>query len=89
VFIFILPPSFGELKRRLEARGQESAESIEERLEVARRDIRVYPEFDYIVINDDLETAVQSLESIIRSMRCSLDSKKKEIVPILRSFSEE
>ena len=89
VFIFILPPSFDELKRRLEARGQESAESIAERLDVARKDIRAYPHFDYIIINDDLEKAVLCLESIIRSMRCSLESKKKEIVPILQSFTED
>ncbi len=89
VFIFILPPSFEELKKRLEARGQESAESIQERLEVARKDIRAYPQFDYIIVNDDLERAVKCLESIIRSMRCSLESKKREIVPILQSFSED
>jgi guanylate kinase len=89
IFIFILPPSFEELKRRLEARGQESAEFIQERLEMARKDIRAYPQFDYIVINDDLEKAVHELESIIRSKRCSLESRKKEIVSILRSFSED
>lgn len=89
VFIFILPPSFEELKKRLEARGQESAESIEERLEVARKDIRAYPQFDFIIINDDLDRAVKCLESIIRSMRCSLESKKKKIVPILQSFSKD
>jgi guanylate kinase len=89
VFIFILPPSFDELKSRLEARGEESAESIEERLDVARKDIRSYPHFDYIIINDNLEKAVLCLESIIHSMRCSLESKKKEIVPILQSFIED
>jgi guanylate kinase len=89
VFIFILPPSYDELKRRLEARGEESADSIEERLDVARKDIRAYPDFNYIIINDDLEKAVLCLESIIRSMRCSIESKKKEIIPILRSFTEE
>jgi len=87
VFIFILPPSFEELKRRLEARGPETAVYIEERLDVARKDIRAYPQFDFIVINDDLEKAVRSLECIIHGMRCSLESRKKEIMPILQSFS--
>lgn len=54
VFIFILPPLFEELKARLEERGQESPDSIKERLEVARKDIRFYPHFDYIIINDEL-----------------------------------
>jgi guanylate kinase len=89
VFIFILPPLFEELKARLEERGQESPASIKERLEVARKDIRFYPHFDYIIINDELKKAVTELEAIILSTRCRLDIKKKEIVPILRSFSED
>jgi guanylate kinase len=89
VFIFILPPLFEELKARLEERGQESPDSIRERLEVARKDIRFYPHFDYIIINDEMKKASKELEAIILSTRCRLDIKKKEIVPILRSFSEE
>ncbi|MGD8534926.1 MAG: guanylate kinase [Candidatus Aminicenantes bacterium] len=89
VFIFILPPSFEELKKRLKARGQEGAESIQERLEVARKDIRLYPQFDYIIVNDNLDRAVKCLESIIRCMRCSLEYKKREIVPVLQSFSKD
>jgi guanylate kinase len=89
IFIFILPPSYDELKSRLEARGQESAKSIEERLDLARKDIREYPDFDYIIVNDTLEKAALCLESIIRSKRCSLESKKKEIVPILQSFTDD
>lgn len=89
VFIFILPPLFEELKARLEKRGQESPDSIKERLEVARKDIRFYPDFDYIIINAKLKKASKELEAIILSVRCRLDIKKKEIVPILRSFSED
>ncbi len=89
VFIFILPPLFEELKARLEERGQESPDSIKERLEVARKDIRFYPDFDYIIINAELKKASKELEAIILSTRCRLDIKKKEIVPILRSFSED
>jgi len=89
VFIFILPPLFEELKTRLEERGQESPDSIKKRLEVARKDIRFYPDFDYIIINDELKKAVNELEAIILSTRCRLNIKKKEIVPILRSFSED
>lgn len=89
VFIFILPPLFEELKARLEKRGQESPDSIKERLEVARKDIRFYPDFDYIIINAKLKKASKELEAIILSTRCRLDIKKKEIVPILRSFSED
>ncbi len=89
VFIFILPPIFEELKRRLEERGQEDLASIEKRLEIARKDIRFYPQFDYIIINDKLDKASKELEAIILSTRCRLDSQKKEIMPILRSFSRD
>lgn len=88
VFIFILPPLFQELKTRLEKRGEESTGLIERRLEIAKKEIRFYHEFDYIVINDKLDKARKELTSIILATRCRLDSRKKEIMPILRSFFE-
>lgn len=87
VFIFIMPPHFQDLKRRLKIRGQESSVSVQKRLEVARKEIRYYHQFDYVVINDELERSVLELESIIRSTRCSLDYRKMEILSILRSFT--
>jgi len=89
VFIFILPPVFAELKRRLEKRGQENPESIKKRLEEAKKEIRHYPDFDYVIVNDDLEKALLKLKSIILSVRCRLDVSQKNILPILRSFSDE
>jgi len=89
VFIFILPPVFAELKHRLEKRGQESQESIKKRLEEAKKEIRHYPDFDYVIVNDDLEKALLKLKSIILSVRCRLDVSQKNILPILRSFSDE
>ncbi|MEA3421000.1 MAG: guanylate kinase [Acidobacteriota bacterium] len=88
VFIFILPPVFQELKRRLQKRGQERPEAVKERLEMAKREIRHYPHFDYIIINDKLDDAVHELKSIIVGMKCRTDLCQKEILPILRSFSE-
>jgi len=89
VFIFVLPPVFAELKHRLEKRGQESQESIKKRLEEAKKEIRHYPDFDYVIVNDDLEKALLKLKSIILSVRCRLDVSQKSILPILRSFSDE
>lgn len=89
VFIFILPPVFGELKHRLEKRGQESPESIKKRLKEAKKEIRHYPDFDYVIVNDNLEKALVKLKSIIVSVRCRLDVSQKNILPILRSFSDE
>jgi guanylate kinase len=87
VFVFILPPHFPELKKRLETRGQDSPGSIRERLEMAGKEIRYYSQFDYIVINDKLDKAAQELKSVILSQRCLLETRRKEIVSILRSFS--
>lgn len=89
VFIFILPPVFQELKRRLEKRGEESEEAIQKRLNTAKKEIRFYHQFDYVIVNDDLETSVEDLKAIILSVRCRLDIRQKEIMPILRSFSGE
>lgn len=89
VFVFILPPAFPELKRRLVARGQNSSREVRKRLEIARREIREYPSFDFIIVNDDLEKAVAELKSVITCTRCRLAMRQKDILPILRSFSEE
>ena len=88
VFIFIFPPGFQELKNRLENRERESLEDIQKRLITAQKEIRSYADFDYIIINDKLNTAVLDLKSIINSQHCRLDLCQKEIIPILRSFSE-
>lgn len=60
-FIFLAPPSWEELERRLAGRGTESAQDQLRRLETARLELDAAEEFDVTVINDDLETAVQSL----------------------------
>ncbi len=88
IFVFVLPPRYKELKKRLEKRAQDSPKAIKKRLEMARREIRSYPMFDYIIINDMLENAAEELKSIIISQRCFLDVRQKEIVSILQSFSE-
>jgi guanylate kinase len=87
-FIFILPPLYHELRTRLEKRGQNSAHEIQRRLEVARQEIKHYREFDYLVVNDDLDTAAEELKSVILSQRCRRENREKEITPILRSFGE-
>ncbi|NOR14265.1 MAG: guanylate kinase [Candidatus Aminicenantes bacterium] len=86
-YIFILPPSYGELRKRLEKRGQESQESIRTRLATARKEIRSYAQFDYIIVNDLLDDAVKDLIAILRSSKCRLEKRQKTIVPILQSFT--
>jgi len=86
VLIFVLPPSFRELRRRIEERGLDSAAAIRKRLVTARKEVRAYTAFDYVVVNDRLETAARELESILRCRRARLAARKKSLGPILKSF---
>jgi guanylate kinase len=67
--IFILPPSFGALRTRLSGRGQDSQEVIERRLAAAAQDVAHAGAFDYIIVNDDFDHALQDLVAITRSIR--------------------
>ena len=65
VSVFILPPSFSELRRRLEGRGTETREEIERRLHNARGEVALMDKYQYLVVNDDLETAYRTLQGIV------------------------
>jgi len=65
VTIFIAPPSFAELERRLRERATESSGEIDERLELAREQMHEAGDFDYVVMNDDVERAVTELDGIV------------------------
>ena len=69
VSIFIIPPSREALRERLNARGQDSEEVINRRLAGAIEDISHFVEFDYLIINDDFDTALGDLQAIVRSAR--------------------
>lgn len=67
--VFIVPPSRDALRQRLQSRGQDSEEVINRRLAGALEDISHYVEFDYLVINDDFDTALDDLRAIVRASR--------------------
>jgi guanylate kinase len=69
VLVFILPPSMAELERRLRRRATDSPEAIERRLAMARRELEHFAEYDYLVVNDNLETALKELSSIYVAAR--------------------
>ncbi len=70
VFIFLLPPSMAELEARLIKRQTEAVEAIRQRLSVAVDELNFLPLYDYQVVNDDLDAAVEKLQCIIRAERC-------------------
>ena len=75
VLIFLLPPSLEELERRLRKRGTDDEPVIEARMEIAADDIKNCVWYDYIIVNDKLETAIDEAQSIIVSERCLTERK--------------
>ncbi|WP_338367091.1 guanylate kinase [uncultured Pseudoalteromonas sp.] len=73
--IFILPPSKAELEQRLNNRGQDSAEVIAGRMAKAQSETSHYDEYDYVVVNDDFETALSNIETIVLAQRLTLKAQ--------------
>ena len=69
VYIFLLPPSLDELKRRIEGRGTETPESLARRMKNALAEINVGLEYDYVVVNDSIENAVEKIKAILTAER--------------------
>ena len=69
VLIFLVPPSWEELVRRVRGRGTEDEEALQERLRIAQAELARIPDFDYLVVNDELSAAVARVEAIIQAER--------------------
>ena len=69
VTVFILPPSFSELRQRLERRAEDSPETIERRLANARNEMQRWSEYDYVIVNDDLDESFRALQAILSAER--------------------
>ena len=87
VAIFILPPSRGELERRLLSRGQDSGEEISRRLAKARDEILAFGKYyDYCVVNDDVERAGREAQAILMAQRCTSVRRRARVERLLASF---
>lgn len=86
VTIFILAPSLEILEQRLRSRSQDSEETIRRRLADAAREIRDYGLYDYVLVNEDLELAAETLKSIVRAERVKRVRVEEKIRPILATF---
>lgn len=78
VFIFISPPNTEELVNRLTSRGQDSRESIEIRLAASQNELKHIEKYDYLVINDNIEEALNKIQSIIMAERCKIKNMDLE-----------
>jgi guanylate kinase len=88
VTVFVLAPSREILEQRLRARSQDSDETIRTRLANAAREIRNYNLYDYVLVNNDLNLAAETLKAIVRAERVKRVRVEEKIRPILASFGQ-
>lgn len=79
VRIFLAPPSWAELRRRLTGRGTESEEKVEKRLQRSREEFQVARDYDYLVVNDDLEQAAAEVLAIIAASHCRAEDRYEAV----------
>ena len=84
--IFVLPPSAAVLAQRLRGRSKDSEEQIRRRLEVASTEVDEYAQYEYVVINDELETAVERLRSIVGAERARVKRMRGDVEAIIETF---
>jgi guanylate kinase len=89
VSIFILAPSREVLEQRLRLRSQDSDQVIERRLRDAAAEIRNYKNYDYVLVNREVESSVDTLVSIVKAARSQRDRMEEQIRPILNTFMLE
>jgi guanylate kinase len=86
VGIFVLPPSFAVLEDRLRRRSKDTDEQIRRRLEVARSEVDAVADYDYVVVNDEVEPAVRRLKAVVEAERARLRRMKPAARRIIESF---
>lgn len=86
ITIFIIPPSLASLKSRLLARGQDALNVVEERMQAAQDEISHYAEFDYLIINDTFDDALNDLKSIVMAARLKLSVQLSQHAHLISSL---
>jgi guanylate kinase len=86
IAVFVMPPSCADLELRIRARGQDSEDEIQRRLERARQEMVSYSSYDFAIVNDDLERAGREVQAIALGSRCRVARTEEHIREILKSF---
>ena len=86
VGVFVLPPSFEILERRLRGRSKDSEEAMQRRLQTARDEVAAFVEYEYVVVNDALDACVERLRSIVLAERARLRSMQEAAERIVETF---
>ena len=85
--VFVMPPSAEVLERRLRGRSKDPEPEMQRRLRVAREEVAAFSEYDYVVVNDELDGAVDRLRSIVIAERARLQRMRSEAETIIRTFA--
>lgn len=89
VGVFVMPPSFAVLEHRLRGRSQDTEAEMQQRLRTARAEVAAVTEYDYVVINDELEACVDRLRAIVLAERARLRSVRAVTEYIVKTFLRE
>ena len=89
VTMFVLPPSFDVLEQRLRGRGKDSDVAIRRRLDTARIEVAAYEDYDFVVVNDDLDACVTAMRSIILAERVRCERMRRKAATILKTFGAQ
>jgi len=85
--VFVMPPSYAVLERRLRGRSKDSEAAIQRRLEVAREEVASFAEYDFLVVNDELTAAVDRLRGVVLAERARLKHMQAAAERIVRTFN--
>jgi guanylate kinase len=86
VGVFVMPPSYGVLERRLRGRSKDSEEAMQRRLETARAEVAAFTEYDYVIVNDELDACIERLRAIVVAERTRLRLARPIAETIVETF---
>jgi guanylate kinase len=89
VGVFVMPPSFAVLERRLRGRSKDPEDAMQRRLETARAEVAAFAEYDYVIVNDELEACVDRLRAIVLAERTRLRSARRDAERIVWTFQQK
>ena len=87
VGVFVMPPSFEVLEQRLRGRSKDSEDAMQRRLLTARNEVAAFEEYDYVIVNDELEACVDRLQAIVLAERAKLQAVRTEAERIVDTFA--
>lgn len=89
ISVFILPPSVAELEKRLQGRGTDSVEVIAKRMQQAKSEISHFPEYDYVLVNDDFQQCLAQFEAVVLAARQTLYKQQQKQQALFASLLAE